>query len=648
MTLSRQLIILVVTLVVVLFAGSFAISVHNARGYLESQLGSHAQDAATSLGLSATSHVAQEDRAMVTTMVNAMFHRGDYLGIRFEDLQGQVLIERVAELQVDDVPDWFVQALTLEPPQRSATMMSGWRQVGRVLVTSHPGLAYRQLWQTAQQTINLFLMGALLVLLAGLIGLRALLRPLKEVELQAEAICNREFPVVQRQPFTLEFRHVVEAMNRLSSKVASMLSDSEQMAGRLRQQAFQDPVTGLANRRQFMDVLQHQVAESGEFDSGGLLLLQLKDLKGFNQSHGYAAGDRLLAETAQAISSALEGGSPATVAHLSGADFAVLLESVSESALRELTANILGAVAALYGHLDLPSSDVAHVGGVVCSGQSATQLLSEADMALREAQREAANAWVVRRHHHATSVATRSGSEWRSLIEQAIRERRFRLLRQAVVSRTGGDLLHHEVFLRIPDPEHRGLDIAAAVFMPMVESSGLATMVDKAVVETVITALEAGSYPGRVAVNLSAASLVDQDFPAWLSGKLRRHPSAARRLILELPEYGVSTNVERLVAWISELGPLGVEFSLDHFGKGFSSFTYLRSIKAHYIKVDGSFVRNLDQQDDNRFFLRAIADIAHGLDMQVIADSVETEPVWDALQDLGIDGGRGFWLGPPE
>jgi diguanylate cyclase (GGDEF)-like protein len=647
MTLSRQLIILVVTLVTVLFAGSFAISVYNARDYLASQLGSHAQDAATSLGLSATSHVAQKDHAIVTAMVNAMFHRGDYLSIRFEDLQGQVFIERAADLQVEDVPDWFVRAAALEPPQRSATMMSGWRQIGRVLVTSHPGLAYRQLWQTVQQTISLFLVGALLVLLAGLIGLRVLLRPLKEVECQAEAICNREFPVVQRQPFTLEFRRVVEAMNRLSSKVARMLSDSEAMAGRLRQQAFQDPVTGLANRRQFMDVLQHQVAESEELNSGGLLLLQLKDLKGFNQSQGYAAGDGLLAETAQAISTALDRRPPATVAHLSGADFAVLFESVSESDLRGLAADILGAVAALYGHLELPSSDVAHAGGVLCSGQSASELLAEADMALREAQREGANAWVVRRHH-AAPVAARSGSEWRSLIERAVEERSFRLLRQAVVSRGGGELLHHEVFLRIPDPEHRGLDIAAAVFMPMAESEGLATKVDRAVVETVVIALEAGSYPGRVAINLSAASLGEHDFSVWLFGKLRRHPVAARRLILELPEYGVSANAGRLVGWIRDLSPLGVEFSLDHFGKGFSSFAYLRSIKAHYIKVDGSFVRNLDQQDDNRFFLRAIADIAHGLDMLVIADSVETEPVWDALQDLGIDGGRGFWLGPPE
>ena len=647
MTLSRQLIVLVVTLVVVLFAGSFAIGVYNARDYLESQLGSHAQDAATSLGLSATSHVARQDQAMVTTMVNAMFHRGDYLSIRFEDLQGQVLIERVADERVGGVPNWFVRMLDLKPPQRSATMMSGWRQIGRVRVTSHPGLAYQQLWQTVQQTINLFLIGALLVLLAGLIGLRVLLRPLKEVERQAEAICNREFPVVEPQPFTLEFRRVVEAMNRLSSKVARMLSDAEEMAGRLRQQAFQDPLTGLANRRQFLDVLEHQVAESGGFDSGGLLLLQLKDLKGFNQSQGYPAGDRLLTNTARAIGSVLQGRPPATVAHLSGADFGILFESISESVLRELAADILGAVAALYGHLELPSTDVAHAGGVVCSGQSVSGLLSEADMALREAQREGANAWVVRRHNAAPTEA-RSASEWRTLIEEAIRERRFRLLRQAVVSRKGGELLHHEVFLRIPDPEHRGLDIAAAVFMPMVERSGLATMVDKAVVEAVVIALEAGAYPGRVAINLSASSLGEQDFSVWLSAKLRQHPMAARRLILELPEYGVSANPERLVAWIRDLGPIGVEFSLDRFGKGFSSFTYLRSIKAHYIKVDGSFIRNLDQQDDNRFFLRAIADIAHGLDMRVIADSVETEPVWDALQDLGIDGGRGFWLGPPE
>lgn len=647
MTLARQLTILIAVLVSLLFLGTFAISVMNTRDYLESQLGSHAQDAATSLGLSATAHVEGDDQAMVTAMVNAMFHRGDYLSIRFEDLRGQAWIERVAELRVDGVPGWFMRAFVLHPPQRSATMMSGWRQVGRVVVTSHPGLAYVQLWQTAVQTLNLFLVGALLALLGGMVGLRVLLRPLRDVEMQAAAICDREFPVVERRPFALEFRRVVEAMNRLSVRVARMLSDSERTAAQLRQQVFQDPVTGLANRRQFMDVLEHRVADRQLFEMGGLLLLQLKDFKAFNQTQGYPAGDRLLADSAQALH-AVFGGSPGvTVAHLSGADFAVLLDGVSEDQLRDLAARAVGGIAALYGRQVLPSTDVAHVGGVVYQGQSASDLLSGADMALREAQRQGANAWVVH-PSHGDAPPTRSASEWHTLIERAIREHSFALLRQVVVACRDGELLHHEVFLRIRDPERPDANIPAAVFMPMAESVGLGPMVDKAVTEAVIIALEAGAYPGRVAINLSSATLAGGGELAWFVGKLRQHPVAARRMIFELPDYGATAHADRLADWITQLSPLGVEFSLDHFGKGFASFAYLRSIKVHYLKVDGSFVRHLDQQEANRFFLRTISDIAHGLDMQVIAESVETEADWRALKSIGIDGGRGFWLGRPE
>ena len=229
--------ILIVGLVAVLFVGTLVISARMRAGYLESQLASHAQDAAT-LGLSATSHVDSGDQAMVTAMLNAMFHRGDYLMIRFEDLEGEAWLERSVELALDDIPDWFQRAFTLQPPRRSATMMSGWRQVGQVVVVSHPGLAYRQLWQTAAQMTRLFLIAALLAILAGMIGMRLLLRPLRDVEAQASAICSREFPVVSKRPFTLELRRVVEAMNRLSSRVSRMLADAESLAGDLRRKAY--------------------------------------------------------------------------------------------------------------------------------------------------------------------------------------------------------------------------------------------------------------------------------------------------------------------------------------------------------------------------------------------------------------------------
>lgn len=647
MTLSRQLLMLLTALVLLLFAGTLTISVYNTRSYLESQLASHAQDAATSLGLSATTHVANDDKAMVTTMVNAMFHRGDYLSIRFENLDGQAWIERIVDLKVADVPAWFRRAFVLEPPQRSATMMSGWHQVGRVVVTSHPGLAYQQLWQTTVHTLRLFLVGALLALLLGVIGLRLLLRPLKAVEMQADAICNREFPVLEKRPFTLELRRVVEAMNRLSSKVARMLSDAEESAGRLRQQAYQDPVTGLANRRQLMDVLAHRTGDSELLQTGGLLLLELNDFKAYNQEHGYSAGDRLLHAAGRAIESVLAGEPRSTLARLSGASFSVLVENVDAPRLHALGSEIVAAVAGLYGRLALESSDVAHVGIALYAGQSASELLSEADLALREAQRDGANAVVLQRHA-TDDVAVRTASDWRELIETAITRRQFSLLRQPVLACDGGGLLHHEVFLRLADPLQPEADIAAAVFMPMAESVGLAATVDRAVCEAVVVGVEAGSYPGRVAVNLSATSLGDAALLDWLAHTLSGHSAAAQRLILEFPEYGVAAQVDVLASWIARLGPLGVRFSLDHFGKGFTAFAYLRTLKVDYLKVDGSFVRQLPEQDDNRFFLRAIADIGHGLDMQVIAESVETENDWEALRGLGLDGGRGYWLGRPE
>ena len=647
MTLSRQLVLLVSLLVLLLFVGTFFISAYNTRDYLESQLASHAQDAATSLGLSATTHVEEKDQAMVSAMVNAMIHRGDYLSIRVEDLSGNAWIEREVELSDIDVPAWFIRLFELSPPQGTALMMSGWRQVGKIRVTSHPGLAYRKLWDTSRETFNWFVIGALSVLLAGLVVLRLMLRPLKDVEWQAEAICNREFPVVAQKPFTLEFRRVVEAMNRLSSKVNQMLMDSERLASRLREQAYQDPVTGLANRRQFMDVLTHRVEDVDTFHQGGVLLLQLKDFKQFNQQYGYPAGDALLARVAGLLKAETASINKVTVAHLSGADFAVLAEDVDAQGLHELAERIAEATSSLCGEMELPSADVAHVGAVVFSGQAVSELLSEADLALRQAQRDGANAWVV---HTADGAGeeVRSASEWRALIEQAIGQKSFRLLKQPVYATADRALLHKEVFLRLINPADAEEVLPAGIFMPMAEAAGLAPMIDRAVLEMVIDELRgAASGTEKLAVNLSPASLLHEELLDWFGGVLQKNIEVAGRLVLEWPEYGATAHVHELQHWISELSPLGVEFSLDHFGKGFSSFAYLRELKAHYLKVDGSYLQSLESEPNNQFFLQAVAEIARGLDLRVVAESVETESVWQQLEPLGVDGGRGYWLGAP-
>jgi len=646
MTLSRQLVLLVSLLVLLLFVGTFVISAYNTRDYLENQLASHAQDAATSLGLSATNHVAEKDRAMVSAMINAMIHRGDYLNIRVEDMQGKVWLERSSDMAAGGVPGWFSQLFALQPPEGKATMMSGWRQVGEVYVVSHPGLAYRKLWDTSRETLSWFVIGALVVLLVGLVMLRLMLRPLKQVEMQAEAICNRDFPIVEQRSFTLEFRRVVEAMNRLSRKVSQMLVESERLASRLREQAYQDPVTGLANRRQFMDVLTNRVEDVDAFYQGGVLLLQLNEFKQFNQEYGYPAGDQLLRRIGELLQKETGADSKVTLAHLSGADFALLLEDIDDEGVRGLARQIADAVSALYGEIELPSADVAHVGGVVYQGQTVSELLSEADLALRQAQQDSANAWAVHTPE-ASSASVRSASEWRTLIEEAIRAKSLKLLRQPVVSTRDRVILHHEVFLRLLNPHDEREVLPAGVFMPVAESSGLASEIDKVVLAMVVEQLESDTG-GAVAVNMSPSSLLDNEMLEWVTELLLQRPDIAVRIILEWPEYGATAHVPQLQEWIARLGPTGVRFSLDHFGKGFASFAYLRDIKAHFLKVDGSFLQSLESETSNQFFLQAVCKIARGLELQVIAESVETETVWNKLAELGIDGGRGYWLGRPE
>ena len=172
MTLSRQLVLLLVLLLVLVFVGTFYISVRNTQDFLEAQLESHAQDAATSLGLSISSHLAEGDTAAVTSMSNAIFDRGFYRRVRVEDVKGDVVVDLESPVKIEGVPQLFVSWVSLATPQGEATVMEGWQQAGRVLIQSNPGYAYRQLWDNLLETGGWFLLCAVLVLTMGLFLLR--------------------------------------------------------------------------------------------------------------------------------------------------------------------------------------------------------------------------------------------------------------------------------------------------------------------------------------------------------------------------------------------------------------------------------------------------------------------------------------------
>ncbi len=652
MTLSRQLVVLVILMLLLAFAGTFLISVQNTRAYLQNQLESHAQDAATSLGLSISTHLTDGDMATVTSMTDAIFDRGYYRLVRVEDMKGKPLVERILPVKLDDVPDWFIERLPLDTPVGEAAVMSGWVQAGWVEVRSHPGYAYTQLWRNVEETFWWFVISAVIVLVIGISLLHAVLRPLKQVEQQADAICNREFPVVEPLPKTLDLRRIVEAMNRMSSKVQGMLDELVKLAGQLRKQAHQHPVTGLANKAHFIDMLGTLVQSREEFSKGGLCLVQLRDFKAYNDKNGYQAGDELLCIVAEQLSDLVQQYPGASLAHLAGADFALLVQDIEYDQVEELARKLSSRLSALYATGRLDDPDVGHVGAACFDGsQSVSELLAQADTALQQARSLGGNSWRVAARDAVPGEQARGALAWRDFILQSLDEGRIVLQFQPVLSSPGRAVLHREVLVRIAPPSdavESGL-MNAGVFMPQAESLGLTQEIDRAVVSQVLALLQQEGMDGEVyAINLSPSSLDHEDFMIWLEQQLMQNAGASRRVIFEMPEYGAVARIDRVQQLIGMLSRYGAGFAIDHFGRSFGSFAYLHSCKLSYLKVDGSYMRSLDKNRENQFFIHALAEIAHGLEIVVIGELIESEVVWNLLPELNIDGGQGYYLGPPE
>jgi len=650
MTLLRQLTIAIVVLFLLLFLGTLGLSIANTREYLNEQLRTISQDTATSLGLSLTPPMADKDMAVVDRMVSAVSDSGYYREVVVNDMTGKPLVLRTQEVRLGSVPQWFVDFVPLETPVGEALIMAGWQQAGTVRVVTNPGYAYASLWSSTVESFWWFLGASMVTLMLGLALLRFILRPLSAVEAQAQAICNREYPVQEKLPWTLELRSVVQAMNRMSIKVKEMFDEQTASIERLRSENYRDALTGLANRRYF-EMSLRQLVESGKH--GAVLMFELKDFKQYNEGHGYQAGDELLRNSAEYLE-AICKSQPSLeyfAARLSGANFAVVLANASEQDAVDLGNHLAHALPRFKERGLVDGEEVGHIGIALYNGQSYGDLLSAADMALRAAQQAGPNAvHLIDPNKSAAAGGVHSATRWGEILRSALQNKRLSLLIQPVKDATDSarsKVLHYESLLRLKD--ENGDVIPAVVYTPMSKRLGLSGEFDRSMIAEVLARLADNRYEDvPVAVNIFPASLQNQSLVKWLCAELAKVPDAAKKLQIEISEYGVIENIDALRDFINRVSAFGTRVGLDHFGRGFSSFGYLSTLKLDYIKIDGSYVRGILENKDNQFFIESVIKVAHGLEVKVFAVSVETEAEWNMLANMGIDGVQGYGVGMPD
>ena len=645
MSLLKQLFLAICLFLVVAFSGSFIAGVESSREQLISQLRSHAQDAATALGLSMAPHV--DDPAMLELMVSSIFDSGYFASIRVVGIPDErVIVERHADIDTGQVPAWFAQLVALRAQGGDALIMRGWEQAARVEVLSHPQFAIAKLWDSAIGSLAWLLLCGLVSAILGGWLLRTQLRPLDNMVQQAQAITRREFMTLPKVPRTPELKRVVLAMNQMVDKLKALFAEEAARSEKLREEAYQDSLTGLANRRLFDIRLASQLTLNEHHAEGYLLLLRVNDLGGLNQRFGGQHTDALIAAIGELLKRLLDQAKRKTwlAARSRGGEFTLLAPGLDREDA-ELLAGELGAgLESLQRTAASDCSPVAHIGiAAFRPGEEVAQVLGRADQALAQAQAQNDPDKPWERLDDFASQVGQGLHEWREWIDEALNKGKLQLYFQPVVSCTDrSKLLHRKVLARLLDPQ--GEAIAAGRFLPWIERLGWAARFDLAMLEHSLAHL--ARHPQPVALSLSAATLRDTASKAKLLAMLKTHPEQGQLMTLELDEHHLPPASE-LESLSQAVRDAGFSLGLQHFGGHFSLIGNLTHLGLAYLKIDGSYIRAIDRESDKRLFIEAIYRATNSIDLPLLAEMVETEGELTVLEELGIDGAMGRLIGAP-
>ncbi len=436
--------------------------------------------------------------------------------------------------------------------------------------------------------------------------------------------------------------------------VAFDVSEWKEAQNQIYSLAFYDSLTGLPNRRLLMDRLQHALASSvRNVRAGAILFLDLDNFKTINDTLGHALGDLLLQQAAERLTSCVREED--TVARIGGDEFVVMLENMSYDK-KEAATQTESIGVKILAMLSRPYQIASHECRSTCSigitlfndrQQQADELLKQADIAMYQAKKAGRN--VLRFFDTQMQEIVTARATLESELRNAIETQQFQLYYQIQVD-SFLQPIGAEALIRWNHPD-RGL-VLPGQFIALAEESGLILPIGQWVLATACAQLKAWEQEELtrelvLAVNISAREFRQADFVAQVQATVQRHAIDPKRLKLELTESLLLENIEGTGAIMNALNEIGIQFSLDDFGTGYSSLQYLKRLPIDQIKIDQSFVHDLATDSDDRAIVRTIIAMAKSLNIDVIAEGVETEEQLQVLLSKGCTRYQGYLFGVP-
>jgi len=632
MSLSKQLLILISLIFLAIFAVNFITSVNNIRDYLQIESKVHAEDTATSLGLSISPYISEDNDPIMETMIQAIFDRGYYKEIKLVDMDGKPMVLLTNNESFDEVPKWFIDLVPMTGFKAEREVSSGWNLGGVLTVENNPGYAHLKLYEQAIEAFKYSLMALVVAFSLLVLVLRFILLPLRRIELLADKIAEGKFELIKKLPWTTDVRNVAVAMNHMSSKIGNIISKQNKKLDDISEKLQKDELTGLNKKSTFTDELEQLFLAKA---SGFVLRANIDRLGELVQELGKSKVDAFIVAFSKVLTDIAKANKGVNVYRFYGSEFALLINDSNFTDVEVLAKSLSDKFSEL-GH-EYGRDDVAHIGiAPIQSTTTVHEVLASANEAYEKAKLVGNNSFVLNKE----TGRIRDSAEWKELVHTIIEEKTFKISyvgqAKGMLIDNLGSVVMEESFTQVFDEKNESIPIGtfvsiAAKFHKIID-------LDKGVTEGVVEHIVKESIHYPIIINLSMESVCNPDFRTWLYKVLTAKPEICTYLAFSVTAYSAAKDLKSVQLFTDFIHRFGAKFLLKRYEAQLISLDKLKDLGLDYIRLGRDVTEDIANDSGKRQFLETMHDFSDLTDIKLVAESVKAEDDLTFLSKLGMFG----------
>jgi len=637
MSLCKQVQIGITVILLVMLIAVLKINLDCTRRFATEQLFQSAKNIADLTALSLASQLS--DPAKFKANIDKVFKAGQFEKIALYRQDGKVVYQRQANKKISYVPLFFQLYVSIDFQKIEAQIFDRGVRFGTIEMKLHPGPFYLTLWMNFKKISTLFFSFGIVAIASSYFILKALLSTVRQIQNQAEALSHNEYIINKKISKIPELKRVSIVMNTMVEKVQSIFSRHLEDLKYFRDLQFVDPVTGLHNRRYLIQQLNHFLESDTEKADGHFFIVGLVGMEQNNMSTGHPAIQEFYKGLADVLINAISKSDHAVAARLTQQEFGIILPDCTIEEAMTITQSAISNILELIAVRTELSDLISVSGGLAYYNykDDTGSILSKTDYALSVAKSHPSGTIEVFKEKNDQPVMGKY--QWQTMLHSALSRQRFFLTFQPVMSDTKE--LHREIYINLTDQNKEAHK--AAFFMPMAISLGLASRIDKYVLEHGAKYLK--SNPEKaLAVNISISFCKERLAIVWLRHFLDDSQAIKKRLFFELHDIDLIQYPEVCIDMIRILKQMGFGFGIDQCTLNDTTLSLFNEIKPDYLKIEKDYFEDIEQQGSTEVALNVLSTLTENFNIKLIVTKIEDKGFKNVLRSRKIKYFQGFGI----